>query len=398
MITKKQLEDLYWNKNLSMSKTASILNCSVTKVHYWILKYGVKRRKKFIKDLKITEKLLRELYVNQKLSLNEIASKFSCNNTNILYWLKKFDIPRRPANQNYIHIPKETLEQLYWKKNLTTSEIAKKFGIKNRRTVHKKLVKHGIKTKTVSQALTKKKKLSFSGSIQEKAYLLGLRTGDFHCKQMRKSIRIQTTSTHSAQIELLRNSVSNYGEIRVYLTKNKKRADEWFIYSDLHSSFDFLLEKPTRIPLWVINNDETFYNFLAAYADCEASFNIIKSHRNSVRFIFRISSQDKEILEQMKNKLKSEYYPRFYLKVKMGTRMGFGVTKKDIYELVLYRKKDVLLFIRKILKLSRHSEKIRKMNLILENKDKKWSEIHGLLLGFRKEIQKELLKNQLIKE
>ncbi|MBU0530500.1 MAG: transposase, partial [Nanoarchaeota archaeon] len=126
-LDKKQLEELYWTRKLSIAKIATILNCSVTKTHYWLIKYGIKRREKFSKELKITKELLTELYVDQKLPLSEIAKKFDCNNTNILYWMKKFNIKRRPAYRKKIHIPKKRLDYLYWKKNLSSSEIAQRF-------------------------------------------------------------------------------------------------------------------------------------------------------------------------------------------------------------------------------------------------------------------------------
>lgn len=394
-IESEQLEDMYLAKGYSIARIASILNCSVTKIHYWLLEYGIKRRKEFKKNLKINKGILVELYAKQKLSLSEIAKKFDCNNTNILYWMKKFNIKRRPANQNYIHIPNRILKDLYWDKGLTTSEIAKRFGIKNRRTIHKKLVKSGIETKTVSQALTKKKKIPFQGGLNEKAYFLGLRTGDFYAKWMKKSIRIQTTTTHSAQINLLKNSFDNYSETCIYLSKNRNRDDEWFIYTDLHPSFSFLIQKPNKIPTWVLENNDYFYNFLAAYSDCEGSFDIIKSHRNSVRFIFRIKSGDKEILEQMKMKLESENYkPRFYLYNVKGKIGSYGKYRKNMYDLTLYRKNEVLSLVNKLLPLSKHSEKIRKIMLMLKNKDKDWSEISESLDILKREIEGELLKNQ----
>ena len=285
-LIKKELENLYQNKGLSIEKIAKYLDCSVTKIHYWLLKYGIKRRDAFRKNLGINKEILVELYVNQKLSLSEIAKKFGCNGTNILYWLKKYDIKRRPAYRKKIDVPKEVLEDLYWKKNLTTSEIANKFGIKRGGTVRKKLVKYGIKTKTLSQAMTKKFKCDFSGNLTEKAYLLGLRAGDFYSQRMKESIRLQTTSTHSAQVDLLRQAIEKYGEVRTYLSKNKSRSDEWFIYSDLTQSFEFLLKKSLEIPDWIIKNDKYFYSFLAAYMDCEGNWHLAKSHKNYIRFFF----------------------------------------------------------------------------------------------------------------
>ncbi len=378
-----------------MNKIADKLGCSPTKVHYWLLNFEIERRKEFKKGLEMDRETLEDLYVKQKMSMEGIAKKFDCNNTNILYWMRKFGIKRRPANQNYIHIPKSVLKKLYWDKNLTSNQIAKKFGIKHGRTVRKKMIKYGLKTKTVSEALTKKFKHEFSGNLEEKAYFLGMRAGDFYAKWARKSIRFQTTTTHSAQIELLRRAFEKYGETCIYLSKNKARDDEWFIYADLHPSFDFLLEKPEKIPVWVMENDDYFYNFLSAYMDCEGTWNVMKSHEKHVRFIFKIKTCDKKILQQIRERLFFENYTtQLYLDREKGTKGIYGALRNDMYNLTLYRKNDVLSLVNIILPLSKHSEKTRKMKFILKNKDKLWDGVETGWNRIKEEIRSELLKNK----
>ncbi len=344
------------------------------------------------KGLKFTKEKLKELYIDKKLSLNQIGKKFGCNGSNIHYWLCKFDIKRRPAYRKKIHIPKTVLEDLYWNKRLSSREIAKKFGIKFGRTVRKKLENYGIKRKTVSQALTKKFKKPFCGDLNKKAFLLGLRAGDFYAKRARKSIRIQTSTTHNAQIDLLNDSFKKYGEIRKYYSRHKDRNDEWFIYVDLHESFDFLVEKPNKIPSWILENNELFYQFLTAYADCESNWNINKSHDKHFRYVFRLRTGDKRILEQIKDKLKSKrFHPLFRLENKNGDRSPSGQFNFNIYNVTLNRKKDTHNLIKKMLPLSKHSEKIRKMQFILENKDKLWNQVEPLWQELRKKIKKEIL-------
>ncbi|UCG95194.1 MAG: transposase [archaeon] len=397
-ITKQDLGTLYWKHYYSINKIADKFSCSPTKVHYWLKKYGIKRRKENKKHLKLTKELLVDMYLDQKMSLNEIARKFNCNDTNILYWLKKFGVERRPPDYRKIHIPKDILEELYWKKNQTTAQIASKFGIKHGSTVRKKLVKERIKTKSLSQALTKKRRSPFSGNLNEKSFLLGLRAGDFHGRMMKKSLRFQTTTTHLAQIDLLCRSLEKYGEICTYLSKNEKRDDEWFIYTDLHESFGFLLSKPEEIPEWIMTENSYFYNFFAAYMDCEGSWQVQKSHENSVRFIFRITSGDKAILTQLKSGLEDRgAYPLLYSKGTSGYTPPYGTCKKEMYELILYRKNDIFSLITELLPLSKHSEKIRKMNFIAKNKQKRWKDVEKEWNRIREDIKMELLKNQTSK-
>jgi len=168
-----------------------------------------------------------------------------------------------------LKLTRNQLKNLYLKKKMSSLKIAEKFGNVNARTIRKKLKKFGIKTRTISEALTRKLKRPFLHNPKEEAYFLGLRAGDFHAKWARKSVRIQTTTTHLAQIDLLKNSFKDYGETRTYLIKNKTRENEWFIYADLHPSFDFLILKPKEIPGWILKDKKCFFQFLAAYMDCE---------------------------------------------------------------------------------------------------------------------------------
>jgi len=348
------------------------------------------------KRLNFTKNQLKNLYWDKKLSLSRIGEQFHCEGTNILYWLKKFKIKRRPANQNKRDIPKKLLEDLYLNKRLSSLKIAEKLGNINPRTIRKKLKKFRIPTRSLSEAGTKKFKKPFSNDLNEKAYFLGLRTGDFYAKWVRKSIRVQTTTTHLAQIDLAKIAFKNYGKTCVYLTKNKSRSDEWFVYVDLHPSFQFLLKKPSEIADWILKNKKYFFQFLAAYMDCEGTWKVQRNHQKHVRFIFKIRTGDLKILKQIKKKMEIlGYHPYFYLDTKKGTKGPGGPFNFDIFDLTLNRKEEIISLINKLLSLSKHSEKIRKMSFILENSNKEWSEAQKKWIKLRNEIKKELLKNQI---
>jgi len=355
------------------------------------------------KGLKFTKNQLENLYWNKKLSLSQIGERFYCQGTNVLYWLKKFKIKRRPACWKKVDIPKKVLKDLYLNKKMSSLKIAEKLGTVNARTIRKKLKKFGIPTRSLSEALTRKFKRPFLNDLNEKAYFLGLRAGDFYAKWIRKSIRVQTTTTHLAQIDLLKNAFRNYGKTCVYLAKNESREDEWFIYVDLDSSFRFLVTKPNKISDWILKDKKYFFQFLAAYMDCEGSWKIQKSHQKHTRFMFKIRTGDLKILRQIKKRLGIlNYHPYLYLESKKGTKVSSevynGVYNRNIFDLTVNRKKEIISLINKLLPLSKHSEKIRKMNFILENKGKKWNEIQEKWANLRSEIKKELLKNQILRQ
>ena len=89
------------------------------------------------------------------------------------------------------------------------------------------------------------------------------------------------------------------------------------------------------------------------------------------------------------------YHPYLYLDKEKGTKATYGRFNRDIFDLTINRKKEIISLVNKLLPLSKHSEKIRKMNFILENRKKKWSEIEKKWTKLRDEIKKEILKNRI---
>jgi hypothetical protein len=203
-------------------------------------------------------------------------------------------------------------------------------------------------------------------------------------------------NSHPWRIYLLKNSFKDYGEMRTYLIKNKTRENEWFIYVDLDKSFNFLILKPKKIPDWILKNKRYFFQFLAAYMDCEGSWKVQKSHQEHTRFIFKIRTGDLKILKQMKKILKKlKYHPCLYLDKEKGTKTNYGIYNQDMFDLTINRREEIISLVRKLLPLSKHSEKIRKMNFILKNRSKKWDGLQKEWLQLRATIKTELLKNQI---
>lgn len=309
--------------------------------------------------------------------MNEIATKFDVSPTLVLKYMKRFDVPRRPRNEEKIIIPKALLEQLYLKKHFSSLRIGETLGFDSR-FIRKRLNKFKIPMRSLSETSTKHPKTPFSEDLPEKAYMLGLRSGDVHAKQMRNIVRVQSTTTHPAFIEMMKNVFGKYSCIGIYKFFNKGfNYWQWFVYSDLNSSFDFILEKPQEIPDWILNNEEYFYAFLAAYMDCDGTWVILKSHENSVRFVFRIATMDKYILRDLKDKLNElGLKSHLYLSQRAGTKNKEGKKyNKDFYSLIIYRKSDVINLAKILLPLSKHDEKVLKINLIMNNH---WSKTSGI--------------------
>lgn len=152
-------------------------------------------------------KVLEELYWKERLSLNQIAQKFGVAKGTIKYTMEKFKIPLRSISESIekFVIPKETLVNLYLKEKMTTAQIAEKLNV-SRTTIENKLREYCIPIRSRSERMTKFPKKSFSGDLQEKAYMMSLRSGDINAYKHSSCIRIQTSSTHPAQIQMVRDT------------------------------------------------------------------------------------------------------------------------------------------------------------------------------------------------
>lgn len=77
---------------------------------------------------------LREWYLEQRLTLDEIAEKCDCAQPTVRYWMDKHGIERRTNQES--HQPddapyqdKDTLERLYHAEGMTAEEIGEKFNV-----------------------------------------------------------------------------------------------------------------------------------------------------------------------------------------------------------------------------------------------------------------------------
>ncbi len=288
-------------------------------------------------------------------------------------------------------ISKDILEDLYLKKRLSSYAIAKKFGIKHDRTIRKWLEKCNIPRRTISEAMIKYSKTSFNGNLNLKAYMLGLRAGDFHARRIHKVVRVQTTTTHPAQVEMMEKVFGTFSHVGIHEFFNKSfNLKQWFIYCDLNESFSFIIEKPNHIPDWILSDNKLFFNFVAGYSDSEGSWKILKSHDNGIRFVFQLSSQDKKVLGQIVRKLRQlGYKTNIYLDVKAGIKKN----NLDMYRVMIYQTKNILDLITILLPLSRHQEKVDMMHLIMNSVDKKWEDIEMEIRLLKKRIKNSRIQN-----
>ena len=244
-------------------------------------------------DLERYRKEIREMYSDKRYSLREIAEKIGvCMGTirkNMVLW----NIKRRPTMKRKLRkLSKEELEQIYHNKTNSIGDILKQLDI-GVTTLFRWLKDYRINPDRIYRY----KKSNFSGDLKEKAYILGLVTGDLHTRKHCRQILTELTTTHPSMINLFCNIFQKYGTPKRYIKYNRiTNRYEWKIYVLLNSSFDFMLQKELNI------NNEYFYDFLAGFFDCEGCLFLYNNH-SYVGLSFLLYNSNKRLLQNIKKRL-----------------------------------------------------------------------------------------------
>jgi len=265
---------------------------------------------------------------------------------------------------------KKELHHMYWAQRMSTGQIAEKYGITSD-AVRNWMIKYNIPRRSLYEATLKHPRKPFSGYAEERGYLLGLRAGDIHArKRATNTVGVNVTTTCPSMIKLFERTFEEYGCVKKYPVKGPLTYG-WYVYCDLDTSFNFLIEKPSGLPRW-----DNFYAFLAGYVDSEGTitFDCCSSYP---RPNFWIKSQDVELLSEVVWKLKSDgfHVSGLHLRTKSGT-WASGISQssgapvsiqntKDYYQLGLYRGNEIARLLKKLMQFSRHREKMERMRLAL---------------------------------
>ena len=315
----------------------------------------------------ISKKELKKLYFKDRLSMFQIANKLGCTHSAIVYKFKKFDIKSRGhiGLTKPIKLTKKGFEHLYCERRLSLKKISNivhrsESGLE-RRFKNYNLVSRGNKNRAC-----KYKKKDFSGDPIEKAYLIGFRLGDLNVMEGVSVLQIRCSTTIPAQTKLIKRLFTPY--TTPYITKAKRGTYE--IVCLVNRSFDFLLSKEDKIPLWITRNKKHFFSFLAGYSDAEGSFYIHK-RKNKVSFgVWEIQTQQKNIINQIwKNLQKYEVEsPLPSISKNVGYIAPSGSkNNKDIWKITVARKYSLWKLINSLSIYIKHHNKIKDIRRVRDN-------------------------------
>ena len=317
------------------------------------------------KLIRIPKYKLVYLYKIRRLSVRKIAEKYNCDGRTIHRKLQSFNIKTRSPSEaaTKIRISKSKLKYYYFRKRFSTYRIAKIYNCDDF-TILKKLRANGIKVRTKSEAISKYKKYNFSGSLKEKAYIIGFRLGDLHVRKVYHLIIIQCSSTYSEQIKLIKNLFSKYGHIRIRKT-SRLSGDRIItdICCHLNKSFEFLLSKNDEIPEWVNKNKRLFLPFLAGYTDAEGWIGFYNG-RYGKKPMFQIATYDKNILNQIRTNLqKLDIVPQKVRLVRAKSKKY--KQNQDFWCLRISRQESLIRVLNFIKPYIKHLRKKRSLNSVL---------------------------------
>ncbi|MBI2546838.1 MAG: hypothetical protein HYW23_00120 [Candidatus Aenigmarchaeota archaeon] len=388
-LTPEVIRRLYWEDKKSLPEIGKLYRIDSGSLYRWMKQHGIHTRSKLVaaqlhKKLTIRPDKLYELYWKKSMTTSEIGKLYDVSGAAVQHLMLKHKIPTRTPLQIGSSKTKspsyKILHHLYIVERKSTIKIGKQLGVAQA-SVRKWLKKYKISVRSRSEACREYTRTSFSGDKTEKSYMLGFCVGDAYVSKRYQSIDIHTTTTHPAMIKLFHTTFSGYGHPSKYARSGTLQY-EWALRCSLDQSFSFLLEKYKRlIPDWVLEDDTTFYSFLAGYADAEGCWMVIKSHKDGIGALFEIRSRDVKVLETIKAELeKYDYHPTF------------GLCSGSLHFVRLSRASEIRELAKKLLSFSKHDEKIEKMQFILDiEKEKSWSEIRPKLLELKDKIRSQVL-------
>ncbi|MFB6159358.1 MAG: LAGLIDADG family homing endonuclease [Candidatus Nanohalobium sp.] len=315
-----------------------------------------------MKKLEIPEDELREFYIKEEMSSNEIAEEYGCSKRTILERLREYDIPRRSSGpKRRDDITKEKLEKLYVVEELSTRDIAEKLDT-GRSTVYNKLKKFDIPTRDISKSHIKYERKDFSGESEEKNYLLGFCIGDLRARKIgkkSKTIKVDCGSTKEAQIKLFKDLFDEYGHV---WEGGPYEDGSKHVEAFLNESFEFLLN--ARDDLVLPEKEEDFLAFLTGFIDAEGSFFITNGKAK-----FALGNYDEEMLKMLKSRLEDlgVQATQIYTNEERYDIEG-KYERNDSYKLFQINRKDSLLKITEMISdYTKHRDKKNDIEKIREN-------------------------------
>ncbi len=264
-----------------------------------------------------------------------------------------------------IKIPKKELIKFHYRQKKSAYEIGRIYDC-SFATVANRMKEYKLKplSRSIIQSIYKKKR--FSGSNDEKAYMIGFRLGDLNVYQTVSHsdvIVVRCHTTRKEQTNLIKKLFKKYGQVTI---GGKKSL---YINCFLDTSFDFLLKKEDNVESWITKNSKNSNNFAAGYIDAEGNIGVYDG-----RARFKVDSYDKNIIFWLydwlsKNDISCPKPTQIGEKGQIYDKILNYKFNKDLWRVRVSKQESLekLFFI--IKPLLRHSKRLEHLNKCLKNLD-----------------------------
>jgi len=154
---KEVLREKYVHSDKAIDDICDELRCSRTTLYYWVDKHGLKEEKQALEDPKPWRdpNILRELYIEEDMSVFEVGDELGCSGSAVQRNLKKNGIETRNEGGYFSDAPhrqEDKLRELYVAQELSSREIAKEFDV-SQKAVLDNLHKFNIETRASNREM-----------------------------------------------------------------------------------------------------------------------------------------------------------------------------------------------------------------------------------------------------
>jgi hypothetical protein len=314
---------------------------------------------------------LRRLYVDERLSAARIAARYGLQyaspktaESTVLYHLRKNGIVRRDKAEHARKVTDEMVD--LWVRRYEAGEPLKQIAEDRFSpvTVFLHLKKRGVKLRdkvdAQIKAVTKHKRLPFTGDEAERAYLLGFTWGDCAIERHGRAVRVKSGTTHPDFVALFKNLFGNHGNLRSYPKEARLVPAELNLEIDLDGSFEFLLMKKSKGYAPNLKNRTTTLNFTAGFFDAEGC---IAFNKSRFEFQLQISNTDEQLMRSLQSGLERiAYHPRLYSSIDRNPRVG-SKPECHMWRLSVHNEEEIVRLLKEMP--LRHTEKTTKAALAL---------------------------------
>lgn len=159
MISKEELDKMYWIQSMSMREIAKEVGVCLSTVRTWMKNYNIESRTDseslLIGSQKPSKEGLEEMYCGQGMSQYEIASEIGVNQMTVNKWLKSYGIRTRTKSESQLNgiqkLSKKELGKMYCDQGMSQPKIAIEIGV-TQNSVHNWMKEYEILSRTRSEA------------------------------------------------------------------------------------------------------------------------------------------------------------------------------------------------------------------------------------------------------